>query len=48
MDFKGYGNILKLSAPYAFEFSRIILDVISGRNTVYKNWKVKIKPGYEG
>lgn len=48
MDFKGCGNLLKLSEPSALEFSRIIFDVVSGGNTVYENLKVRFKPGYGG
>lgn len=47
MDFKGCGNLLKLSAPSALEFSRIILDVVSSGN-IYENLKVRFKPGYGG
>lgn len=43
MDFKGCGNLLKLSTPSALELSRIILDVVSGGN-IYENFKVKFKP----
>lgn len=48
MDFKGYGNFLKLSTLSAPEFSRIIVDALRGGNTVYENLKVRFKPGYEG
>lgn len=46
MDFKGCGNLLKLSTPSALEFSRIILDVSGGN--IYENLKVRFKPGYGG
>lgn len=39
MYLKGCGNLLKLSAPSALQFSRIILDFLSGGNTVYENVK---------